>query len=310
VNDTVFSLNNFSVSYDGGLTFAVDGIHLRLQAGRALALLGANGAGKSSLITGLLGIHHATTTGSNTLLDMRLPLRGRAIFRRVGFVADGMLPPFHWTVRRYLDYVSGLYPTWDKALEAELLAMLELPETRTIAVLSRGQKMKAVTIGALAFRPEFVALDEPFDGLDPLAREELMDMFGELRARSGWTMLLSSHDLLEVQRLCDDVAILDGGKIAVHESLPSLLGRCRRIQWEDGGGSPPPPGWMDTRGSGTNRRAIHPHYLDDTTTLSVLEKSIGAPVRNFVSNPADLHDILIAHLRESRAQRHAKTPRE
>ena len=297
----VFSLRQLTVRHDDGRVLAVDGLSLALPRGRALALLGANGAGKSSLIGALLGLYRAAPGSAGEILGAPLGKIPQPLFQKIGFVADGRTPPGHWTLRAYLDYLRPMYPTWDVAFERRLITRFALPEDRAIGKLSRGMKMKAAMIGALAFRPELLVLDEPFGGLDPLTREELIDGLLVLMADGDWSILLSSHDIHEVERLCDSVAILENGKLLVREDLESLQTRFRRVSWSSAGTGAAPAHWFEAVSESGRHTALQPDYASDVETAQALAAAFGAPVSDLLTAPLDLRAILIAHLRRSQA---------
>jgi ABC-2 type transport system ATP-binding protein len=138
--------------------------------------------------------------------------------------------PLWMTVKQFLDYCRPLYPNWDTAFEKQLLTQFDLPLTTKLKDLSRGMRMKAALLSSLAYRPKLVVLDEPFSGLDPLVRDEFIRGLLELTEQEGWTVFVSSHDIEEVQRLADRVAIINRGKLALDETSDSLQSRFRAIE--------------------------------------------------------------------------------
>jgi ABC-2 type transport system ATP-binding protein len=209
---------------------AVQGLDLAVPAGSIFALLGPNGAGKSTLL--------------KLLLNLVTPERGRAVvlgrdsrrlcardFERIGYVAEGQDLPDWMTVAQFIGFCRPLYPTWDSGLERRLLSSFELPLDRPLRKLSRGMQMKAALLSSLAYRPELMVLDEPFSGLDPLVRDDfiqgLLELPGDDRPR---TIVVSSHDIDEVERLVDDVGYLSGGRLLVHETADGLRGRFRSVE--------------------------------------------------------------------------------
>lgn len=300
----IFSVQNLNVRYPGGV-HAVRDVSLDLPRGTALALLGANGAGKSSFIGALLGLQPVAPGSSGEILEKPLGAIPQSLFQKIGFVADGRTPPEHWTVKRHLDYLRPLYPTWDEAFAQKLTGKFSLPLDRPIRHLSRGQKMKAAMVGALAFRPSFLVLDEPFGGLDPLTREELIDGLIDLMEGGEWSILLSSHDIYEVERLCDRVAILERGRLVVHEELDSLRQRFRRCSWTvpENASDEAPAGWLDHRRAGNRHTALQPDFTTETASAAMLATVYGTPVADLAWDSLDLRSILIAHLRAAQTER-------
>ncbi len=124
-------------------------------------------------------------------------------------------------------YVRPFYPTWDETAVPKLQDDLAIDTRKPLRVLSRGTRMKAALLVSLAYRPELIILDEPFTGLDPLVRDELIRALLELTGEYRWTTLISSHDIDEVERLADTMAFIDNGRIMFTDSVQALIERHR-----------------------------------------------------------------------------------
>lgn len=206
---------------------ALRDINLQVKRGSATALLGENGAGKTTTLRVLTNLYRAST-GSGTVLGEPLGYDRSAFFQRLGYVSENQRLPLGWTLQGLVDYLRPQYPTWDEVFCNELIDNFELPRHRRLGHMSRGMQMKAALVSSLAYRPELLLLDEPFSGLDPLVREELIDGILDLMDGGNWTLLLSSHDIHEVERLCDSVTVIEHGRIVLSESLDTLQQRFRR----------------------------------------------------------------------------------
>jgi ABC-2 type transport system ATP-binding protein len=154
-------------------------------------------------------------------------IRGQA-YTQIGYVSENQEIPEWMRVAELLDYLHPFYPSWDADLENSLLKQFDLPRDRKIKALSRGMKMKLAFASALAFHPRLVVLDEPFGGLDPLVRDQLIEGLLE-RARES-TVFLSSHDLTEIESFATHVGYLESGKLRFSEELASLRNRFREIE--------------------------------------------------------------------------------
>ena len=212
-----------------GRTAAVDGLNLTVPEGSIYAFLGPNGAGKTTTIKMLLNILRPTG-GSATVLGIDSGKLGPSEFERIGYVSENQQLPEWMTVRQLIEFCRPLYPTWNVALSDKLLGSFELPPDRKLKSLSRGMKMKAALLTSLAYRPRLLVLDEPFTGLDPLVRDEVIGGLLEVTEQEKWTVFISSHDIDEVERLSDWVGILNAGKVYLSESTGSLQARFRRLE--------------------------------------------------------------------------------
>ena len=189
---------------------ALDGLNLDVPAGSIYALVGANGAGKTTAIKVLMNIFRPTNGYSEVLQNDSRRLRAHH-FTQIGYVSESQELPEWMTVGYFLKYISAFYPSWDRSLETELVNQLQLPLDRKLRQLSRGMRMKAALASSLAYRPKLIVLDEPFTGLDALVRDELIE--GLLARAEDTTIFISSHDLAEIESFASNVGYLDQGKL-------------------------------------------------------------------------------------------------
>lgn len=226
MSESAIQFNNVTMRF--GKRAALSELNLSVPPGSVTAFLGPNGAGKTTAIKLLMGLY-APNKGDITTLGFnsrKLPSRA---FEQIGYVSENQKLPLWMTVQQFLDYCRPLYPQWDHALEARLLKDFALTPSQKLKHLSRGQLMKAALLSSLAYRPRLVVLDEPFSGLDPLARDEFIHGLLELTEGESWTVFISSHDIGEVERLADRVAIIHEGRLQLNESTAALQQRVRRV---------------------------------------------------------------------------------
>jgi len=221
-----------------GRMTALRDVGLAVPEGAIYALVGANGAGKTTLIKLLMNLLRPTEGRASVLGVASEQLRGKAL-NRIGYVSENQEFPEWMTVGAMLAYLRPFYPSWDRALEDQLARQFDLPLERKLKHLSRGQRMKAAMAGALAFRPALLVLDEPFAGLDPLVRDELME--GLLDRSPETTIFLSSHDLAEIESFSSHVGFLEQGRLLFSEEMAVLSGRFREVTVTLEAGSPTPP---------------------------------------------------------------------
>lgn len=284
-----------------GRTEALHGLTLDVPAGSVLALLGANGAGKTTTLKLLMNLIEPTA-GSARVLGVdsrRLGERERA---RIGYVSENQRLPAWMTVRQLLDFCRPLYPTWDRELEASLLRRFDLPPERRLRQLSRGMLMKAALLSSLAYRPELLVLDEPFSGLDPVVRDDFIQGILETASTGGWTVVVSSHDIEEVERLADRVAMLEAGRLALSEETSSLQRRFRRVELTGLRAPVPDPGpdLLGWEQAGTIARCVATRYAGAESERVWLERFGAAGV---AALPMSLREIFMALARAARPGR-------
>jgi ABC-2 type transport system ATP-binding protein len=203
------------------------------------------------------------------------------------------------TVRQFLDYCRAFYPTWDRELESTLLKQFALPEKRKLSQLSRGMLMKAALLSSLAYRPKLLVLDEPFSGLDALVRDEFIRGVLEVSALGEWTVLVSSHDIEEVERLADHVALLDAGRLKLSEPTEVLQGRFRRVEVTNAPATTAAgPGWLEWERAGVLTRFVETSYAGETTERRWREQFGEATVN---AQPMTLREIFMVLARAHRA---------
>jgi ABC-2 type transport system ATP-binding protein len=208
-------------------TVALADVTFNIPAGAVYALVGANGAGKTTLIKLLLNIF-PPSAGRATVLGVSSTLVAGEVFERIGYVSENQEVPESMSVGAFLAYVRDFYPSWDNALEAKLVRQFDLPLDRKLKNLSRGMRMKVGLASVLAYRPSLIILDEPFSGLDPFVRDELVESLLERGPETA--VFLSSHDLFEIESLATHVGYLEKGRLLFSEEMSTLADRFRSIE--------------------------------------------------------------------------------
>ena len=235
-----------------GRAEALRGLSLRVPQGAAFALLGANGAGKTTLIRTLMNILRPDR-GQARIMGVDSRRLGARQFARIGFVSENQRLPERLTAAQFLAYARPFYPTWDRELEASLLARLDLPTGSRIGHLSHGMKMKLRLAAALPFRPALLVLDEPLSGLDPLIRDEFLA--GMIDQAGETTILISSHELHEIEGLATHIGFLETGRLLFQEPIEELRARVRAVEVTLEGDArlpaAPPDHWLDLKMAGS-----------------------------------------------------------
>lgn len=276
-----------------GRTVALDGVSLAVPEGAIYALVGRNGAGKTTLIKLLTNILRPTCGSAHILGQDASRLAGRG-FCKIGYVSENQELPGWMTVGALLEYCRPFYPQWDRELADRLVAQFDLPLKRRLRQLSRGMRMKAAFVSALAYRPCLIVLDEPFSGLDPLVRDELIDSLLELAGES--TIFLSSHDLAEIESLASHVGYLEEGRLLFSEEMSALSARFREVTVAlpavanallSTGAS-----WIRVETSDSTVRFVHTQYVGEATERQVAEAFPGA--RSIAFDSMSLRAIFLA----------------
>ena len=212
-------LKNVSKSFSG---FCLDNISLTLPSGCIMGLIGENGAGKSTTIKLILDMLHKdggtiTILGKDNEKDISLSKED------VGVVMDEIGMPECLTAKQIGKVMKHTFHNWNEAEYARLLQKLSLPDNKPFKDFSRGMKMKLGIAVAMSHGAKLLLLDEPTSGLDPVVRDEVVDMFYDFTRDENHSILISSHIVSDLEKLCDYVAFLHKGKLFLCEEKDALL---------------------------------------------------------------------------------------
>ncbi len=254
----ILTCDALSVSFDGHP--AVCDLTSSVGKRKIIGLLGRNGSGKTTLLHTLVGLI-LPDSGSSSLFGVSSRDLGPAEMRRIGFVHQegGYIETMN--TRTHLDYIGSFYPRWDREREERLLGLFELDVSRAVGDLSTGDKQKLGIILAVCHHPEILLLDEPASALDPIVRRELFQLLFEVVEEDDATILISSHILMDVEKVIDHVWFLRQGRLVIDQPLDTLQESF--VQWDivaENGGSMPlsfdEPFVVTQSGAGDYRRLI------------------------------------------------------
>lgn len=207
---------------------ALDDLNLHVPQGAVYGLVGPNGAGKSTAIRHLTGVYRPDSGEVNLL--------GKPVYEnpqakaKIGYIPDDVFYYPSATMEDMRKFYQGLYPTFDQALYKRLDEVFHLPQRSPIRRFSKGMQKQAAFHLTVCLRPEVLILDEPVDGLDPVMRRQVMSMILSDVADCGSTVLISSHNLRELEDVCDHVGIMDHGRMLLEKSLASMQGETNKLQ--------------------------------------------------------------------------------
>lgn len=207
---------------------ALDDLSLTVPKGAVYGLVGPNGAGKSTAIRHLTGVYRPDS-GSVTMGGQPV-FENAPVKARIGSIPDDI---FYFNAASLEDmrrFYRGIYPGFDEELYAKLCEIFQLPQNIPMRRLSKGMQKQAAFHLTMCTRPEVLILDEPVDGLDPVMRRQTMSLILSDVADHGTTVLVSSHNLRELEDVCDHVGIMDHGKMLLERSLADMQGSTVKVQ--------------------------------------------------------------------------------
>ena len=219
---------------------ALDGANLLVPQGSVYGLVGPNGAGKSTLIRHLTGIYRQD--GGTVRVDGQPVWENAALKARIAAIPDDWYYFMQSTVRDMMRFYKGFYPSFSSERYEKLKEVFNIDEKRTIRRLSKGMQKQVAFWLALSCMPDYLILDEPVDGLDPVMRRQVWSLVMGDVAQRGTTVLVSSHNLRELEDVCDHVGIMDHGRVLLERSLAQLQDNMVKLQvvFQDGVTEVPP----------------------------------------------------------------------
>ncbi len=222
----MLELKNFSLNY--GESQILDNISFSLDKGKILGIVGPSGVGKTSLIKGIVGIYRGT---SGTLTyDGEKIYDNSNVKRKIAYVPDEHNSFYLITLREIVNFYKSLYPNFDDEKFYKINRIFKIPLNKRFLQLSKGMKMRVNLMIAFSLNSELLILDEPTSGLDPILKEKVLKIIMEEVSNGDKSVIISSHNLIELERICDEVLILNEGKIEYHNSLDNIKRNIKKIQ--------------------------------------------------------------------------------
>ena len=281
--ETVLEANQLGKRY--GRQWALHECSLRVPAGCIAALVGPNGAGKSTLLHLAVGLLRPDA-GSIRVLGED-PYDNTDALADIGFVAQDTPLYRDFTSAELINAGSKLNRRWDSRLVRQRLAQVGIPLGKAVGKLSGGQRAQVALALALAKRPRLLLLDEPVASLDPLARKEFLQSLMGSVAESGTSVLLSSHLLADLERVCDYVIVLNSGRLRLSGAVEDLISEYKRVVGPRQDGAPVAGVQSVVQASHTDRQS---------TLLVRTTGEVDDP--NWTVHDVTLEDVVLAHLAE------------
>lgn len=207
---------------------ALDHADLKIEKGTAFGLLGSNGAGKSTILRLLSGVY--SPDRGQVLIDGEEVYDNVKIKQRVFFINDETVQFGTYTLKALKDYYKSYYPNFSEEVFESLRAKVKLPLDKKIGNFSKGMKRQAIVIIGLACRTDYLLLDEAFDGLDPTMRIIVKKMLVDAMLDRQLTTVISSHNLKEINEVCDTAALIHDGKVVFSREIDSMKSSVHKIQ--------------------------------------------------------------------------------
>ena len=222
----MFEIKNVTKTF--GDFKALDDLSMTVPAGTVYGLVGPNGAGKSTIIRHLTGVYRPDS-GSITM-DGQPVYENPVQKARIGYIPDDVFYFPSASLEEMRRYYRSMYPKFDDALFERLYEVFQLPKKSQMRRFSKGMQKQAAFHLTICTRPDVLVLDEPVDGLDPVMRRQVWNLILSDVAQRGTTVLISSHNLRELEDICDHVGIMDHGKMLLERSLADMQGGTHKLQ--------------------------------------------------------------------------------
>lgn len=222
----MIEINNISFEIDDKKI--LNNVNLKINKGKIFGIIGPNGVGKTTLLRCLTGIYKPTY--GNVVYDGNDVYDNPKVKGDIGYVADENIMSTNFRVNEILKFYKYSYDNFDRSRFDELNEIFKIPLNRFVFQLSKGMKMRLSIMLAFSIHAKYLVLDEPTSGLDAILKNKLLKIFVDEVFENDTTIIISSHHLGELERICDDVAILDNGVVSYENSVENMKTRIKKIQ--------------------------------------------------------------------------------
>ena len=222
----MIATKNFTKTFDG--KNAVENLDISIDKGRVYGLVGTNGSGKSTFLRTVCGVYYPD--GGSVTVDGEEVYENVAAKNKVFFVSDDMYFLPNSSIEEMSKLYKGLYPTWSQEKYDNLTSKFPIDKKAKVKNFSKGMKRQAAIILALSCQPQYLLLDEAFDGLDPVIRVAVRKLIAEEVLERNMTVIISSHNLRELEDFCDMVGILHNGRLIMQHDMDSISSRYCKAQ--------------------------------------------------------------------------------
>lgn len=222
----MLELKNFSLKY--GESEILDNVSFSLEKGKVLGIVGPSGVGKTSLIKGIVGIYKGTL--GKLLYNGEEVYDNPNIKEKIAYVPDEHNSFYLITLKEIINFYKSIYNKFDEEKFYKINKIFKIPLNKRFLQLSKGMKMRVNLMVAFSLNAELLILDEPTSGLDPILKEKVLKLILNEVSEGNKSIIISSHNLVELERICNDILILNEGKIEYHNSLENIKRNIKKIQ--------------------------------------------------------------------------------
>lgn len=220
------SVKDYSLKYNGNTI--LNKISFKLEKGRILGIIGPSGAGKTSLIKALVGIY--ASKPSEISIDNEGIYDNRKVKEKIAYVPDEQVSFYLITVTEAINYYKSIYKNFNEDRFYKLNKIFKIPINKRFMQLSKGMKVRVNLMLALSIDSEVIILDEPTSGLDPILKKKVIEIIGKEIQDKNKSIIISSHNLSDLEQVCDDILIISNGTVNYYNSLDKLRKNIKKIQ--------------------------------------------------------------------------------
>ena len=215
---------------------ALSDMNIHIKKGSVYGLVGPNGAGKTTFIKALMSIYN--TDGGTLEINGNQDIKDEALKQKIVYISDDLYFFPSYSIKQMANFYASVYESWDKETFDKLQNVFKFDLRRKVRKLSKGMKKQVAFMLGISAKPDIMVLDEPVDGLDPVMRRNIMNIVLSDVEERGMTVLISSHNLRELEDICDHVGIMHNGRVVIEKSLDDVKGNIHKLQIAFGGTFP------------------------------------------------------------------------
>ncbi len=287
---SIIKISNLTRQF--GQQTVLNDVSIEVKAGQVFGIVGENGAGKTTLIKHMLG-QYLAQQGSVKMFGEDPVAQPKRVLLKIGYLSEEPDMPSWMTVKELLTYTAAFYPNWSNDYANELVSTFALDVNKRVRDLSKGQKARVGLVLAQAHKPDLLLLDEPSSGLDPNVRRDILAAVIKTVSDEGRTVVLSSHLLEEVERVCDHLMMIDKGRVLLFDSMENILSSHHRVMVSESNNLPSQ--WTQFKGIINSTKLANEWQIDYCGDVDKLKNNFQEKNISIISyRLMSLNDIFVA----------------